>query len=277
MEGRHVGRRAARSGSGASRVALVLMALGAVLAGAGAARAAGSAVADVRVGPLYLPLVLDASPPPALPALEPGLLAPESPPADRPAAEHPDLNLGLRGYAPVDAAARLVDYGGSTDSEAPSLRGLYLYASDGDPRFARVYRVYDWDWAADARGAPIASPEVTLATIALDRWEPVFVPPSGYTVGSGYAVLVLYAEEGRVTLKYTRDDNVVGGYTLHLEGLLVHPELLAAYRAADAAGRTVLPALRAGDVVGLARGGEVGVAIRDAGRFMDPRSRKDWW
>jgi len=108
-------------------------------------------------------------------------------------------------------------------------------------------------------------------------WAAVYVPPSGYDIGEGYAVLVLYANAERVTLKYTREDNVVRGYTLHLEGLMVHPTLLAVYEAADAAGRSALPALRAGDVVGLARNGEVRVAIRDSGRFMDPRSRKDWW
>ncbi len=32
-----------------------------------------------------------------------------SAPADRPAAEHPDLNLALRGYSPTGAAAALVD------------------------------------------------------------------------------------------------------------------------------------------------------------------------
>ena len=29
--------------------------------------------------------------------------------------------------------------------------------------------------------------------------------------------------------------------------------------------------------VGRARGNEIQVAIRDTGRFMDPRTRKDWW
>ena len=42
-------------------------------------------------------------------------------------------------------------------------------------------------------------------------------------------------------------------------------------------GRARLPALEAGQAFGRARGGEIGVAIRDAGTFMDPRSDKDWW
>jgi hypothetical protein len=71
--------------------------------------------------------------------------------------------------------------------------------------------------------------------------------------------------------------NVVQGYTLHLEGLCVDPGLLASYRQWNAAGRGQLPALRAGQAVGRARAARVGVAIRDTGSFMDPRSAKDWW
>jgi len=43
------------------------------------------------------------------------------------------------------------------------------------------------------------------------------------------------------------------------------------------AGRGHLPALRAGQAFGRARGDEIGGVIRDNGAFMDPRSRKDWW
>ena len=38
-----------------------------------------------------------------------------------------------------------------------------------------------------------------------------------------------------------------------------------------------LPALRAEQAFGRARGDEIMVSIRDTGSFMDPRSRKDWW
>jgi hypothetical protein len=107
--------------------------------------------------------------------------------------------------------------------------------------------------------------------------ETLHVPGSGYTIGSGYEVLVLYAAEDRITLKYTREDNVVVGYTLHLEGICVEPSLLALYRARNVAGREQLPALRARQAFGRAVGGEVGVVIRDSGAFMDPRSRNDWW
>jgi len=66
------------------------------------------------------------------------------------------------------------------------------------------------------------------------------------------------------------------GYTLHVENICVEPSLLALYQAMNAAGRSSLPALRSGQAFGRARG-EIGVAIRDCGAFLDPRSRKDWW
>jgi hypothetical protein len=203
-----------------------------------------------------------------------GALNPAPPPTGRPAALHADLNLALRGYVATTGYLGLVDYGGTADAAAPQLGGLF-----GDrraPTFTGVYQVRDWDWDCNCRAAPITSPPVTLATLAATSGEPVLLPDSGYTVGSGYEALVLYAAADRITLKYTRDDNVVLGYTLHIEGLCVAPDLLALYQVLDAAGRVQLPALRAGAALGRAAG-PVGVAIRDNGAFLDPRSRKDWW
>jgi hypothetical protein len=105
----------------------------------------------------------------------------------------------------------------------------------------------------------------------------VLAPPSGYEIGDGYEVLVLYASPGGITLKYTREDNVLYGYTLHLDGLCVDPRLLDLYRDCDRQGRGRLPAVRAGQPVGCVAASEVRFAIRDSGAFMDPRSRKDWW
>jgi hypothetical protein len=107
--------------------------------------------------------------------------------------------------------------------------------------------------------------------------EVLRLPDSGYSIGSGYEALVLYATEERITLKYTREDNVVWGYTIHVENVCVEPSLLALYRAWNDAGRAQLPALRGGQPFGRARGGEIRVAIRDNGTFMDPRSQGCWW
>ncbi|MDQ7029025.1 MAG: hypothetical protein Q9O62_04250 [Ardenticatenia bacterium] len=196
-------------------------------------------------------------------------------PSDRPAEQHPDLNLAIRGYEPTDAFLGLVSYGGATDAAAPQL--YRLFTDQRIPTFSAAYQVYDWDWNCDCRGSLLSTWEVTLAGLATAPGEIIHLPGRGVSIGSGYEALVLYATEERLTIKYTREDNVVYGYTLHLENLCVDSNLLATYRAANAAGRSELPALRAGQPLGRARGQEIKVAIRDNGTFMDPRSAKDWW
>lgn len=232
---------------------------------------------DVFTYYAYLPLVVRVFGDPCapIPGESYGTLPIIPPPSDRPAEEHPDVNLAIRGYEPTDAYKGLVDYGSSKDENAPQLAGLCTGGCG--PPFSHVYQVYDWDWANERRGDLVTEPEVTLAGMAVAPGETMHVPDSGYDIGSGYEVLVLYASAERITLKYTREDSVVWGYTLHLEGVCVEPNLLALYEAMNAAGRNDLPALQSGQAFGRAREGEVGVAIRDTGAFMDPRSRQDWW
>ena len=210
-----------------------------------------------------------------IPGEEYGTLDVTGPPTDRPAEQHADLNLALRGYEVTNAFLGLVDYGGTGDPRAPQLRGLF--ADGRTPAFTAVYQVYDWNWTCNCRGPLLTQWPVTLAGMAVAPRETIHVPSSGYEIGGGYEVLVLYASEERITLKYTPHDNVVEGYTLHVENVCVEPSLLALYRAQNAAGRVELPALEAGQAFGRARYGEIGVAIRDWGTFLDPRSRKDWW
>lgn len=221
-------------------------------------------------------------------------ITPNPPPTDRPAEEHADLNLALRGYAPTSGTLGLVDIDGPTDPRAPRLYSLF--ADQRVPVFASLAQVYDWNWATNSRGALITDPPVTLANMQTANDEPLFVPGSGYNIGTrtihppegrfkdspaddpnAYEVLVLYAAPQRITMKYTRDDNVVHGYTLHIENVCIAPALLSLYQQLNAAGRAQLPALRAGQAFGRARGSAIGAAIRDNGTFMDPRSRKDWW
>lgn len=234
-------------------------------------RAAGPAPFTV-----YLPLHIAGAPTCApIPGERYAAVSVAGPPTDRPAEEHADLNLAVRGHVITQAYAGLVDLSGPADPYAPQLAGLF--PTPRVPEIRGTYQVYGWEWAQNARGDPIADPPVTLVTLAGVPGEVVRVPDSGYTIGDGFEVLVLYAAPRRITLKYTREDNVVGGYTLHLEGVCVEPSLLALYGAMDAQGRSQLPALRAGQALGRVWGGESGVAIRDAGQFLDPRSRKDWW
>jgi len=204
-----------------------------------------------------------------------GTLPIVGPPTDRPAAQHGDLNLALRGYHPTTAARGLINIGGPTDPQAPQLAGLF--ADKRTPVIKNVYRVNNWDWNRNARGGPVTEFEVTLAGFGVKPGETIHVPDSGYAIGQGYEVLVLYADTQRITLKYTGEDSVVNGYAIQVEGVCTEPNLLALYERMNAAGRGHLPALRPGQAFGRARGNEIQVAIRDTGRFMDPRTRKDWW
>lgn len=224
---------------------------------------------------LYVPTVLQGVVCEPIPWVSYNTLSVYPPPTDRPAEQHADLNLALRGYVPTVAYLGLVDYGGPTDVRAPQLAGLF--SDQRTPVFSAAYQVYAWNWSCNCRGQPIGNPPVTLIGMLSTPGELLFVPDSGYTIGDGYEVLVLYASAERITLKYTREDNVVYGYSLHVENICVEPKLLALYQTWNAAGRQRLPALRAGQPFGRARGSLVGVAIRDTGSFMDPRSRKDWW
>jgi hypothetical protein len=223
-------------------------------------------------------------PPPTTPRVDPcapisgenyGVLPIVGPPTDRPAAQHGDINLGLRSYSPTESTLGLIDMAGPTDPRAPQLAGLFADKRTGV--FTRVYRVNHWDWGSNSKGGPITDFAVTLAGLQVKPGETIHVPGAGYDIGQGYQVLVLYASQERITLKYTGEDTVATGYALHIEGICTEPGLLALYAQMNAGGRRQLPALRAGQAFGRARENEIRVSIRDTGRFMDPRVRKDWW
>jgi hypothetical protein len=197
-------------------------------------------------------------------------------PAQRQAQEHGDLNLALRGYTLADAALKVKDINGETDPSAPQLAGVLCMPRA--PAFQAAYRVHDWNWGGNCPGDPIDDPEVTFVVLAAMPGESLCLPDRlGGDVGEGYKALVLYAAPQRITLKYTREDNVIAGYTLHVENIEVDANLLALYQQLDSQGRHALPAVRAGQAFGRASSDRVGLAIRDTGAFMDPRSRKDWW
>jgi len=244
------------------------------------ARASDLRATEATTPTLYFPLVSKGVAPVScyIAGESYGTVAIISAPTDRPAEAHADLNLALRGYITTTASLSLVDLGGGSDANAPQLYNLFT--DTRTPTFTAAYRVYDWNWACNCRGAPLTNWDVTLIGMATTPNEIIRVPGSGYDIGrlpSGYEVMVLYAAPTRITLKYTREDNVIAGYTVHLENICVEPTLLYLYNAMNAAGRGRLPALNAGQGVGRATGDSIGVAIRDTGEFMDPRSRKDWW
>jgi LysM repeat protein len=199
-------------------------------------------------------------------------------PTDRPAPKHADLNLSMRGYEPTNAEKGLIGMGGATDAAAPQLRGLF--EDKRIPELPRVYKVYDWNWGGGpdgVRGGLQTRYEVTLLGMKVEPGEVIYVPNAGYSIGDGMQVLLLYATTERLTIKYTREDNVIDGYTIHIEDICVEPTLQNAYQEMDRSGRRNLVALAAGLPLGRARSNEIKVSIRDKGTFMDPRTSKDWW
>jgi hypothetical protein len=222
----------------------------------------------------FLPLIRGGATCASIPGMRYGAISPTNPYGGD-VSMQPDMNLAVRGYAPTTAYLGLVDYAGSVDVNAPQLPSLF-----GDNRraaFRSAYRVNRWDWNCNCRAGPIVKWDVTLLGLATTPGEIIHLPVSGYDIGGGYGAMVLYAEATRLTLKYTREDDVVAGYTLHLENICVEPKLLALYQQLNAAGRGELPALLPGQALGRAASGEIDVAVRDGGSFLDPRSRKDWW
>ncbi len=200
-------------------------------------------------------------------------------PTDREPSQHADLNLALRGWAETTAYRGLVDYSGGRDDKAPQLYALF--GNERTPSVSRVYKVYDWNWTLNQRAGLLNTWPVTLLGAATSKGEIIYVPRSGYRVGTdsggSYSVMVLYATSSSITLKFTREDDVVHGYTIHLDGLQVDPKLVSLYQSCHAGGRRSLPALRERQPFARAGGGEMRIAIRDNGSFMDPRSHKDWW
>jgi hypothetical protein len=234
--------------------------------------------AGERESNLFLPLILSSASSTVdcnIPGVSYSSFPVIPPPTNRPAEAHGDLNLALRSYKPTTADLELQDYGGDTDPGAPQLDTLF--ANHRLPLFSHAYRVHHWDWNCNCRADIITYPDVTHLGMAVTPGEVIYVPDSDYHIGGGNDVLVLYASENRITLKYTGEDNVVQGYTIHIENICVEPDLLTLYRNWNEAGRERLPALPGGKALGRAFTGEISVSVRDNGAFLDPRSRKDWW
>ena len=228
---------------------------------------------------IFLPLVSAAEASPGQLPLSYASLPVEPPPSDRPAQAHPDLNLALRNYVGTTGQLGLVNYGGGTDSQAPQIDGMF--DPPRLPTFLALYQVYDWDWncapPAGCRGDPISGYPVTLLAMETAANESIRIPRRAPSIMGDFNALVLYADARRLTITYTRRDTAAVGYMVHLEDFAVNPGLIARYQSLDAAGRGALPALRNGEILGVADRGAIKIATRDAGTFLDPRACKDWW
>lgn len=209
----------------------------------------------------------------------------DSAPADRPDQQHGDLNLALRGYGPASEPPSLVQYNGGTDPDAPQLSGLF--GRMGTPIAA--YRVNIWRFESSACGGathgcrgPVDNAwPVTLLGLATSPGESIAIPSRNAAIYSNAQAMVLFADERRITLGYTRQDTIASGYAVYLDNVCVDPNLLALYRAQVGGdgyrSSGSLPGLRNGQPLGTAAGGEIIVGLRDNASWMDPRSRKDWW
>jgi len=201
--------------------------------------------------------------------------------ADRAPHDDPEVNLSLRGWRAVDEHRGLVRLCGPTDTDAPRLG--HLFGDRRPPTFSSTHEVFTH--AGRAGGQPEMYPwPVHLAGLQSTPGEAVHLPARRPDIDSGtHHAVLLYADADSATFKYTRDDAILAGpgdgYAVHLENVCLAPELLSLFhRLRDRyPSRAALPAIASGKQVGRAIGGEVLVAVRDTGMFMDPRSGKDWW
>jgi uncharacterized repeat protein (TIGR01451 family) len=215
----------------------------------------------------------------------------------RPATDHADKNLALRGYtvnADPGLKRELVDYGSDDPTQPPQL--ATLFDPYRVPALSSFYRVHDWNWAPSpepgTRAGPITTWPVTALGMETTPGETLHVPDSGYDIGGGVEVIVLFADEDTVALRYAREDSSApSGYTVHIDNICTDPNLLTLYNSLDDPGGArytyvppgerpygyALPALAAGHPLGTARTTETVVAIVDTGAFMDTRSCNEWW
>jgi hypothetical protein len=193
----------------------------------------------------------------------------EGPRESRAPDEHPDLNLRLRDPQPVQVKASLVDIqNAGSDPNAPQISAVL------HPEIVNTYSIHDWDWSNDSKGKFIDDASAVLVGVKTTPGQPIFIPFKGQDIFQGkYFATLLYASEDSLTFVYTRKGNVVEGYTVHYMGLQVDPNLLKLFRESKG---SELPGLTHDVPVGVATD-ELIVGIRDKGRFMDTRSRLDWW
>lgn len=209
----------------------------------------------------------------------------------RPADAHADKNIALRSYilnTDPNLRRQLVDYDSDDPTQPPQL--ATLFQPYRVPAFAGFYKVHQWQWAASpqpgTRSVPIDTPPTTAVAFALPPGEPLHVPVSGYDIGGGAEVIILFADADTITLHYTREDTAALGYTIHIDRICTDPNLLALYNSLDApngpryqfpSAGYQLPALPAGKVFGTTSNEAMLVAVVDAGTFQDPRSCHEWW
>jgi hypothetical protein len=188
----------------------------------------------------------------------------------RPAAEHGDLNIELREPQPSNLEPALVEIPGSgIDPDA-----INLSSNFSPDNIVATYAVHDWDWGCNCKGDLLPAEEAVLVGIKTTPGEPIFIPKKEQDIfGGNIFATLLYAAEDSLTFTYAREGSVVKGYTVHYLGLHTDPNLLALFEESSG---SELPGLSLDTPVGVGSD-ELIVAIRDNGKFLDARSKKDWW
>jgi hypothetical protein len=182
-----------------------------------------------------------------------------------------DVNIKLRGSQATTGTLNLVDINGPTDSNAPRLHAMF--GPDRVPAITALYQV--GKFGGISTGVEANPPHLVGFQVAAG--EVIEAPDRPVSIGSGKVAMVIYVDENSLTLKFTREDTITGGYAVHILGICPDPALEAAYNQGNAAGRGNMPAVAGNQALGRAIGTEIWVSVRDQGQFMDPRSRKDWW
>lgn len=182
-----------------------------------------------------------------------------------------DLNLGLRVLTNVNQPKTLINYTADATGADPGAPQFASILGRG-PNITNVYWAegeLDHSWPVNVMG---------LTSSPGDR---IIAAHSGHSP-AGEAI-VIYARGENVALRYYLMEGAIApgglnaGYTLYIQGVCINPGLITAYNNL-ANIRTSLPYVNRDQSIGVAKGYEVRVAIRDGlGSMMDPRSRADWW
>lgn len=205
---------------------------------------------------------------------------------------HADINLDVRNWqaGPNGAHNRInsIHGSGSLDAAAPQLNTIF--ENNTAPGIGGLFAVCNWAWdngvgpGGHRESSTVSiqeNPSDYASLVGLQGNGNVLVPQSGYNIGGGRQVIVLYATPNSITIKYGIEDSIVTevghGYAIHIENINVASDVLAKYNELNSAGRKELPALCAGHVLGTVAGSELLVSVRDSGGFMDPRWQGDWW
>ena len=183
--------------------------------------------------------------------------------------QNTEINLSTRGYTEVNEKTDLVDYGGDTDPVMPPSLGTMFSHT---PVIVKTYKVYKAGTKVIEERWP-----VNLIGIATSPGENIVAPKAGREIGGGNVLMLIYATQTQATLVHGLGEHPSDGYFIHLDNFCVDPNLLTSYNSDNAGGRTVMPVLKPGQVIGYGNGSDIRIAIRDSGDWMDPRARKDWW